>query len=206
MNEYHVETILGAALFSKYLGLELNRSITIHFGKLGIDDCKAGKVLTAWLKSLGDYISKNGKILTCVWVRENGQYVDDKGIVKGSHVHILAHIPNECLQGVKQRQGKWLSKAAGARLTAGTIFGRKVKGASSHNGLEGLYEANSGNVIRYIIKGVDSGLAAKMGLVKVKDGGRVIGKRCGTTQNIGRKAWQRAGWDMDFLKAVKAES
>jgi len=42
--------------------------------------------------------------------------------------------------------------------------------------------------LAYLLKGASPEVALQFGLERLQPGGRVIGKRCGTSQNIGAKA------------------
>ena len=47
---------------------------------------------------------------------------------------------------------------------------------------------NADAVLTYLLKGVNDDVAQEVGLVRLEAGGRITGKRCGTSQNIGAKA------------------
>ena len=184
---YASQTILGAWQFSRHIGLGLNRSITIHFGRLGVGDSDSGRCVAAYLKILNDRLAKMGGQFAAVWVRENGEG-------KGSHVHIFAHIPAHCWPTIRNRQAVWLRKATGKQMKAGALRSRKIRGQSDQWPSNALYLANGDNVVRYLVKGVSNDVAAFLGLSRAQYGGVIIGKRSGTTQNIGRSAWAKAGW------------
>ena len=48
------------------------------------------------------------------------------------------------------------------------------------------------NVVGYLLKGAEPDAAQVLGLSKIEAGGRVIGKRCGWSENIGDAARARA--------------
>ena len=185
----------GAWQFSVHIGLGLNRHTTIHFGKAGIDDADAARVIGAFLKSMGDAIRKAGGTFAATWVRENGEG-------KGSHVHIFVHIPAAQWPMVQRLQMRWLYMARGCplpKMAAGTLHGTWIRGARAGlNPSNGLYMENGSNVARYGFKGVERESAALVGVKNWQVGGTIIGKRCGTTQNIGRTAWTKAGWKPNF--------
>lgn len=54
---------------------------------------------------------------------------------------------------------------------------------------------NAQNVVRYMLKGVEPEYGRLLGLTRLEDAGSVVGKRCGTTQNIGPTARRRAGFE-----------
>jgi len=51
-----------------------------------------------------------------------------------------------------------------------------------------LHAINLEVALGYVLKGADPKAASQFGLERLEHGGRVIGKRCGTSQNIGAKA------------------
>lgn len=178
-----VELLLAAAEFAERIGLPLNRHIIIHWEEAGIEDSDAARATTAFLKSLHDGIRKTGGDSATIWVRENGD-------CKGSHVHILAHIPAGQLRMVKRLQCRWVSRATGKHYRREALYGRPVVGAKQAGP---LYRANLETVIRYIAKGANADAASLIAPRKAEPGGTVIGKRCGTSQNIGRAAFSKIG-------------
>ena len=54
------------------------------------------------------------------------------------------------------------------------------------------YAINLVVALAYLLKGASPEAASQFALERLKPGGRVIGKRCGTSQNIGAKA-RKAG-------------
>ncbi len=194
----NVQNLMDAWRFSEHLGLYFNRFITIHLGKLGIDDGDAMPIISAFLKTMQDQIAKQGQIFAAIWVREFGKYIDEYGEYRGSHIHILAHIPDTCKAMVINRQCVWLRKAAGQPNKAGSLHGREITGYRPYKPIGAHYRVNAANVAAYLVKGANKGAIVKFGLPRVKYGGNIIGKRCGTTQNIGRAAQKRQNWQSHF--------
>lgn len=199
----NVQSLMDAWRFSEYMGLYFNRFITIHLGKLGVNDAVAMTAITAFLTLVRDHISKrdnklHGQQFAAIWVREFGNYTDEYGECRGSHIHILAHIPNDCLGKVINRQSVWLRKATGLPSKTGALQGRKIVGYSPNKPANAHYSINAANVAAYLVKGADNAAIAKFNLPKVKYGGNIIGKRCGFTQNLGRAAQKKKGWQYDF--------
>jgi hypothetical protein len=59
-----------------------------------------------------------------------------------------------------------------------------------------LHAINLEAALAYVVKGANLDAAARFALERLEPGGRVIGKRCGTSQNIGAKArreYKRSG-------------
>ena len=47
------------------------------------------------------------------------------------------------------------------------------------------YRANLDAVLAYLLKGADVAAGEALGLDRCGEGGKIIGKRCGRTQNVG---------------------
>lgn len=175
--------LLEAAFFSQQCGMPLNRFTTIHWQKGGI----AGPSQWAtgrFLKLAADWLRLRGATLAYIWVRENGHD-------KGDHVHILLHVPPDLARAFSSRQRGWL-KACGATFKKGVIYSRPIGRTLSH-ALAGLqygeqYSDHLKTTLAYILKGANAKTRQRLGLPLAEPGGAVIGKRCSTSQNIGRAA------------------
>ena len=166
--------LLAAAHRARDLGLPLNRHITVHWEAAGVPDSRAMAATTAFLKSLRDWL---GAETAYLWTRENGDG-------KGSHVHILAHLPaGRRWHGARGR--RWIERISGKPYIAGVIKTRRIGGAGEPGGE--LYAANLAAVLAYAMKGVEPGAAAALA-IEHEAGGRIIGKRCGRSRNIGPDA------------------
>jgi hypothetical protein len=51
-----------------------------------------------------------------------------------------------------------------------------------------VHAKNLDVALSYVLKGASPDAAMLFGLVRTEPGGRIVGKRCGTSQNIGAKA------------------
>lgn len=176
----HALNIIEAARHALVLGLPLNRHITIHWELAGVPDRDAAAATGSYITLLRDLIRKRGGELAHVWVRENGSG-------KGSHVHILAHIPTSVAFGALHK--RWLKNITGRPYVARTISTKRIGWtlAAAQAVTEG-YLVNLGEVVAYILKGVSAATGAALGLERLEPGGCIIGKRCATSQNVGRAA------------------
>jgi hypothetical protein len=164
---------MSAAATAVEIGRPLNRHICIHWEAAGLCDQEAMAATTAFLKYLREWLCAQTAYL---WVRENGDG-------KGSHVHILAHIPKgKSLKGALSR--RWVQRCTLRTYRAGTIFSRKIAGADERGGA--LYSQNLARVLAYVLKGAKPDVAAILG-IRHEHGGKVIGKRCGISRNISNK-------------------
>lgn len=193
-----VRHVLAAVAHAERIDLPLNRLVTVHWGALRVTDADAGAALAHVLKLWREALAARGLPFACVWVREN----DDGDASKGSHVHILAHVPVTAGQGFMRRLRAWVRLAAGGRYhrRSGRIVGPAyAKGAVDTRRVGGrvevardLHEVNLAEALGYLLKGADKITAENLQLVRLEPGGRVTGKRCGWSENVGAKA-RRAG-------------
>ncbi len=192
--------IIEAAKFAVAIGLPFNRMVTIHWEKAGIPDERAARATGRFLKLAGDWNAKRGGRIAWAWVRENGDG-------KGSHVHILLHLPANKITGKKRErlgdmQRRWLRSIAGAPYRAGTINTRRIGStARAAQTAPAAYHANLVTVTSYVLKGSTPQARAVLGIWHNESGGRIIGRRCSTSQNIGRAARSRAQLDNAIRKA-----
>ncbi|PSO13630.1 MULTISPECIES: hypothetical protein [unclassified Sphingobium] len=169
--------VIRAAEVAWAIGLPLNRHVTIHLEKAGVADRDAAKAIGAFLRMMRDWLRKAGLMTAGAWVRENG-------LGKGSHVHILLHLPT----GVRwtfQRCRRWLERIVGVPYRKGVIVTRRIRGSARPDQMLDLYSANLAKIVMYLIKGVQACDAKMLGIQHYRPGGTVIGKRVGWTQNIG---------------------
>lgn len=170
--------LLEAAAFAVQAGLPFNRFTTIHWQAAGVSD--ALTATGAFLKRLGDAVRASGGRFAYLWVRE-------AGAAKGEHVHILWHGPAD-LPVFGRRLRDWL-KACGARRAKGVCVTRPVGrslGAAMSGGDD--YRVNLLEVVDYVLKGADAAARESLGVRRQEPGGEIVGKRCGTSANIGRAA------------------
>jgi hypothetical protein len=161
-----------AALFSWSIGLPLNKMLTIHMQKGGVEGREALEALQSFLQRVQRWLRKHGIELSAIWVRENG-------IGEGEHVHMLLHIPVALMPLFPRMQARWL-KQSGVKRRKNVVRSRMVahnKRAAETN--PELYRFHLSNTVDYLRKATEPGQ---------KGAGPIVGKRCGTTQNIGLAA------------------
>ena len=186
-----VELLRSAAAFAWASGMPLTRHVTVHLGKAGIDDADAGPLISALLKQAGDWIRYHGGTFAAAWAREYAT-----GQERGSHVHIAMHVPDCLAVGMWRAIRRWRRRSGmtappGARIQRTRVIGRIL---GSNRVAPEFYAANLDAVMSYLAKGGEP-IPAVEALVSrpLKYGGRVIGKRCGTTRNIGAAAQRNFG-------------
>ncbi len=160
------------------IGLPFNRHLTIHWAKAGLTDAQAAAATGRMLKLCRDWVRKRGGDVAHIWVRENGPG-------KGSHVHILLHLPNRVTLG--RMTTRWYMTVTGwsRRVPSGAVktvcIGNSARAAASGSD---WYEANLAWLISYLLKGVDPATANALGLDLWDRGGNITGKRVAMSTNL----------------------
>lgn len=162
--------IIAALSKAEKQSKHINRHIIVHWEAMGVTDSGAMAATTLWLKAFREW---TGDKTAYVWTRENGDG-------KGSHLHLLAHLPaGKRWHGARAR--RWLERISGNPYKAGAIKTRCITGSRSPDSPS--YGENLQTVAAYVLKGVTPDTAAALG-IDHEPGGRIIGKRCGISQNI----------------------
>lgn len=175
--------IINAAHTACQIGLPFNRHLTIHLERAGVPDTKAAAAIGQFLTLARDWLRKQALTFAYVWVRENGDG-------KGSHVHILLHVPaGATWTGWRLR--RWLVHVTGVPYSAGAIRTERIGGTvRAALVVPEHYRANLMAVVSYVLKGASSNTVAALGLSTAREpGGAIIGKRAGWSQNVRRAAW-----------------
>lgn len=155
------------------IGRPFNRFLTVHWQAAGLTDREAMAATTAFLKYLREWLRCE---TAYVWTRENGGG-------KGSHLHILASFPqSRKWNGWIAR--RWVERITGNPYKSGVVLSEPIVGARQPD--SALYDANLQTVLAYILKGASSNVTARLG-IDHEFGGRIIGKRCGTSRNIAKR-------------------
>ena len=141
----------------------------------------------SFLESMSDNLRSLGSAKAFLWSLETG-------LTYGVHVHILIHVHPTLARKVSRFQRRWLG-TAGATFKKGIILSRPV-GARLSLCLPGRdenrsYEHNLAVAVEYVLKNVNQAARAAFPNRFKECSGLIYGKRCGTSQNIGRSA--RAG-------------
>lgn len=177
LKQEHAEGILKAIAIADLKGMPLNRFWTVNYEWAGVHDSEAAAFIGRLLAQCARYARTRGGAFAAVWVREIGAK-------NGGHVHIALHFPAGWkMSGHKVR--KWI-KAAGGKYRAKVSDMRPIGGRLDCNlSNPQHYWANAEAMGNYMVKGSADAVAEELGLTVRKRGGRVLGKRCGRTQNLG---------------------
>lgn len=173
------KAMIAAADYSDALGCRFNRHWTVHYQKADVEEIRATEFIGRLLKLVREYAKRNNAPFTCIWAREGGDG-------KGGHVHILMHLP--AALSLNGRTRKWV-RLAGGKCRAGVSYVRPVGGRllSADIG-DAHYRHNAEMVSGYLLKGASVATGNVLGLRLYGETGRIVGKRCGWTQNIGKAA------------------
>jgi hypothetical protein len=134
-------------------------------------------------------LARHGSAVAWIFVHENVGGHD-----KGGHLHLLAHVPADLVPILTALQMSWLRRITGKPYRKRVIRSEPIGGRLGLEvGNPDLHATNLDAVLAYVLKGGDAAAVDKFSIPKPKPGGLVIGKRCGTSQNIGPKARSLAG-------------
>ena len=177
-----IDNLTAAERHSRAIGLPLTRMITIHWQAAGValaDMVKAtGRFLDLLTKALARHKSKTAWL----WTLENGDR-------KGGHCHLLVHVPAALVSVLTRLQKGWLKRITGRDYVKKVIHSKPIGGRLGlENGNPELHGTNLAVALGYVLKGAGPEAASKFGLARLEPGGRIIGKRCGVSQNVSAKA------------------
>ncbi len=156
--------------------------LTIHWEAAGVPLTGMVRATGRFTDLLAKCLLRHGSKTAWLWAHENGDG-------KGGHCHLLAHVPAHLVQAVTSLQRGWLRRITGQPYRARVIYSKPIGGRL---GLEAgnpeLHAINLDVALGYVLKGASAEAAFQFNLDRLEAGGRIIGKRCGTSQNIGAKA------------------
>lgn len=178
--------LIAAAGHASAIGLPLNRMITIHWQTAGVSLEPMAWATGRFVDLLSKAVARHDSSTAWLWVHENGDG-------KGGHCHLLVHVPPSAVETISKLQKGWLRRITGKPYKAKVIRSRPI---GFRLGLEatnpGLHTVNLDAALSYCLKGAAPAAAERFGLSRIESGGRIIGKRCAASQNIGSKARRRS--------------
>ena len=182
--------LVEAQAFARQTGVPFNRFITISWFKADVDDEQAQGHIARFLKSAGGWLRSQQGQFAWLYVRE----CDPRSAI-GSHVHILAHVPPHLATSFGRRTRGWIAGVTGKRYVKGTIKSRAVgRSSRTFDDNHDAYMVNLAQVMAYVLKGAASEARRVLKLPGPFRPGPVVGKRTGTSQNIGKAARGGARW------------
>jgi len=177
-----IANLTTAERTAKEIGLPFTRMISIHWQAAGVPLDVMAKATGRFTDLMAKALARHGSGTAWLWVHENGDG-------KGGHCHLLAHVPAALVRRLTTLQIGWLRRITGRAYRKRVIYSKPIGGRLGlETGNPDLHAINLDAALAYVLKGASPEAAPQFGLERLEPGGRVIGKRCGTSQNIGAKA------------------
>jgi hypothetical protein len=168
---------MEAAAFAGFLGTPLNAHVTIHWVGTKLGDDPHGQLFAKVREGFDKLLKRRGVEggLTGIWVRERRS----GGSAAVTHSHMLFHLPHPSIRGRKRKQVEEAFERLIDRHGDGNYAGYTFK-LTFPNKPDGLYLIKGGGDNVWRTFGVPMSWRSAQGIIQ--------GKRCGTTENIGRAA------------------
>lgn len=182
-----IGNLKAAKRHAEKIGLPFTRMISIHWEAAGVPLAGMAKATGRFTDLLAKALARHGSATAWLWTHENGDG-------KGGHCHLLAHVPADLVLIVAALQRGWLRRITGQPYRKRVIHSDPIGGRLGLEiGNPDLHAVNLEAALAYVLKGASPEAASQFGLERLEYGGRIIGKRCGTSQNIGAKARKASG-------------
>jgi len=194
LSENQVAKLTAAARHAFVIGLPFTRMISIHWQAMGVPLSDMAKATGRFIDLMTKTLARHGSATAWIWVHENGPAI-------GGHCHVLAHVPAALVKRLSKLQRRWLKRIAGRPYRSRVIRSRPIGGwLGIENSNPNLHALNLHEALAYVLKQATAAAAIRFRMERLQPGGRVIGKRCGTSQNIGASARTQRN---DYDKAVQ---
>lgn len=181
-----IGNLTAAERHAEKIGLPFTRMISIHWEAAGVPLAGMAKATYRFTDLMTKALARHGSGAAWLWTHEN---VPGNGHDKGGHCHLLAHVPAGLVSRLTVLQRGWLRRIIGQPYRAGVIRSKPIGGRLGlETGNPALHAVNLEVALAYVLKGASPEAAAQFGLERLEPGGRIIGKRCSTSQNIGATA------------------
>lgn len=178
----NVGNLIAAAGHASAIGLPFTRMITIHWEAAGVPLEGMAKATGQFIDLMTKALARHGSRTAWLWVHENGPN-------KGGHCHFLAHVPAKHVKRLTGLQKGWLRRITDKPYRDRVIHSKPIGGRLGLEvGNPELHAVNHAVALCYVLKGACPNAVSQFGLELIEPGGCIIGKRCGTSQNIGAKA------------------
>ena len=177
-----IGNLKGAERHAALIGLPFTRAICIHWQAAGVTLAGMTKATARFTDLMAKALARKQRRTAWLWVHENCG-------PKGGHVHLLAHVPGDLVCVITRLQRGWLRRITLHSYRARVIYSRPIgKRLGAEHSNPSDHALNAAVALAYVLKGASPKAASQFSLERLEPGGRVIGKRCGTSQNIGAKA------------------
>jgi hypothetical protein len=171
-----------AANAAIYRGCRLDQFLTVHCSRGGISLFEVHVFITAFTKSVGDWLRLRGAPLAWIWVLENPP-------MHGLNWHFLLHVPEEHIAAFKRVYRKKL-ELAGANVRPARVA--KLKPVRERDDpFNSKYREELEGLLRYLLKGGEPEMCQRLWIKHVNQG-FIIGKRVGFSEFLGPKARAKA--------------
>lgn len=177
-----IGNLKAAERHAEKIRLPFTRMISIHWEAAGVPLAGMTKATGRFTDLMAKALARHGSGTAWLWTHESGEG-------KGGHCHLLAHVPADLVPVVTALQRGWLRRITLRSYRARVIHSKPIGGRLGlEAGNPDLHAVNLEAALAYVLKGASPEAASQFGLERLEPGGRVIGKRCGTSQNIAAKA------------------
>jgi hypothetical protein len=163
--------LIEAVAFAPVVKLPLNVFVTIQWSKAAPGDRVQIRLLR-FVERAYQWFFRRKVALAYV-------YVHEVGTLGEGNTHLMIHVPESIRRQFQRMIPQWLD----SQPRRGFID------------VQPAYDAK--RLAGYFLKGTNTTVAKGLGILQSSDQGRIRGKRCGTSENIGRKA--RSRWKESTL-------
>ena len=182
-----IANLRAAERHANKIGLPFTRMISIHWEAAAVPLAGMAKATGRFTGLMTKALARHGSGTAWLWTHENCG-------PKGGHCHLLAHVPAILVPVITGLQLGWLRRITGKPYRARVIHSKPIGGRLGlETGNPDLHAINLEAALAYVLKGASPEAVSHFALERLEPGGRVIGKRCGTSQNIGAKARKAKG-------------
>jgi hypothetical protein len=182
-----IGNLIAAERYAGTIGLPFTRMITIHWQAAGVSLAGMAKATGRFTDLMAKALARHGSRTAWIWTHENCG-------PKGGHCHLRAHVPADLVPILMALQRGWLKRITLRSYRARVIHSKPIGGRLGlEQGNPTLHAINLEAALAYVLKGASLEAASQFSLERLEAGGRVIGKRCGTSQNISTKARRQKG-------------
>ena len=165
-------TLLSATDFANSIGRGLNTAVDINWSRTTARDDIYGDKLAAWRKAAGRFLRKHGAGgLTCTWVRER-----PTSPIARPNAHLNCHIPARLYDAFVKNVHRFLPPGCAA-CGSDAIYVQTI----------GSTGEDHKRRTEYLLKGAHP--RARLPIKRRRNSqGRILRKRCGTSEDIGLAA------------------
>ena len=182
-----IGNLKAAKRHAEKIGLPFTRMISIHWQAAGVPLAGMAKATGHFTDLMAKALARHGSGTAWLWTHENCG-------PKGGHCHLLTYVPADLVPVITALQRGWLRRITLRSYRARVIHSKPIGGRLGlEAGNPDLHAINLEAALAYVLKGAGPEAASQFALERLEPGGRVIGKRCGTSQNIGAKARKTYG-------------